>query len=437
MTQIHNQSPLDKHREKAEPLIKSLLSRATPLVDIATEVNRETGVRTSERSIRRAIERWNIEGPPSEANFERPGLKLENDRAELTSTPSDQLASPEDLMIERGLNPEDWEVKSMTINEWEGAPVKTDQSNGKVVNRLYRQLKINLVKKLKLSFPTPAESSDFRRAKIVAPKNVNGQLTVFTGDQQAPFHDRDLHERFLGWLKNNRPAKGVLIGDTVDFPDISRHRWNPEGTATVQECINAGYGIVRDYVEASPDTEWIALAGNHDERIRNTLLDQAARLYGVKRAEIEDTEEASVLSVAHLLRFDELGVHFVEPEGSYDQCQVNISPYLAARHGWLASKGSGSSALKTLEHLGYSVVVGHTHRQSLVHKTTHDIEGQPTTVAGVETGCMCRIEEGLGYAVAPDWQNGFATAHLWPDGKFKIDLATYVSDVLMWRDQRY
>jgi hypothetical protein len=239
-------------------------------------------------------------------------------------------------------------------------------------------------------------------------------------------------------LEENKPEEGILIGDTVDFPDISRHRLDPENNATVQECINSGYKVLRDYVKASPETRWTKLAGNHDERIRNTMIDMAEKMYNVKQAELEEDPNApSVLSIRHLLRLDELGIEYIEPNGEYAQCQVNISPYLAARHGWLAAKGSGSSALKTLEHLGYSIVVGHTHRQGHVHKTTHDINGDPTTLTAIETGCMCRVEGGLGYAVAPDWQNGFATATVYEDGKFKMDLATYVSNTLMWRDQRY
>jgi hypothetical protein len=160
-------------------------------------------------------------------------------------------------------------------------------------------------------------------------------------------------------------------------------------------------------------------------------------MYGIKRAEIEGQDEPSVHSIAHLLRLDELGVEFLEPHGSYEHSQVNLSPYLAARHGWLARKGSGASALATLQHLGYSIVVGHTHRQSLVHKTTHDINGELTTLAACETGCMCQIKDGLGYAVSPDWQAGFATATIWPNGRFKIDLATYVNGELLWRDKVY
>ena len=48
---------------------------------------------------------------------------------------------------------------------------------------------------------------------------------------------------------------------------------------------------------------------------------------------------------------------------------------------------------------------------------------------------MCRLD--LGYTVAPDWQQGFATATIYPDGTFKLDLATYVNNTLYWRDQRY
>jgi hypothetical protein len=55
----------------------------------------------------------------------------------------------------------------------------------------------------------------------------------------------------------------------------------------------------------------------------------------------------------------------------------------------------------------------------------------------VEAGCMCRIDGGLGYTVNPDWQAGFATAVVWPDGTHQIELATFVDGALRWRDQRY
>jgi hypothetical protein len=145
------------------------------------------------------------------------------------------------------------------------------------------------------------------------------------------------------------------------------------------------------------------------------------------------------------MRLDELGINVIDCNGSYEHGQVNLSNKLAVRHGWIARQGSGTSALATLEHLRYSVIVGHTHRQSIVYKTTFDIEGNLTTLVAAEAGCMCRVEQNVGpdrrrfpsYAPSPDWQQGFVTADIWPDGKFVLTPAVYVNKVLLYGDQRY
>jgi hypothetical protein len=414
-----SQSPLDEHHEYIESLVAKDYSQKQIVAAL-----KEKGVKTTSRSLVRAFSRWGLS--TQQVHGETPGVDVQGDKASVISQASPDLGDLDQIIKDRGLKPEEWDVTHITVNEWDSP-----------VGDTLKQLKVQLTRKKLHFFPQPATPSKTTKPK--APKNTHGELVVFTGDQQAPFHDRKLHQAFVSWLKKNKPAKGVLIGDTVDFPDISRHRLKPEQNATVQECINSGYQILKDYVDASPKTEWTKLCGNHDERIRNTLIDKAVELYGVKRAEIVGLEEASVLSVAHLLRLDDLGIYYLEPESSYEHLQINISPHLAARHGWIARKGSGASALQTLDHLGFSVVVGHTHRQGLVHKTTHDIDGASTTLAAAETGCMCQIQGGLGYSVAPNWQQGFSTAWVWPDGKFKIDLATYLpqDELLLWRDQQY
>jgi hypothetical protein len=424
-----NQSPLDEHKD----FILSLLDSNYNNHQIANAVTEDKNLPTTEASIRRALNRWGETSTAAATQLqtgpliERPGAEVTEDSAVVTSDVGVE-GDPAEIVRGRGLDPKDWEFDGITVNEWDG-----------VAGELQRQLKVRLSRKrdpMELLHPAVRSA---RPLKTKRPKALREGLVVFTGDQQAPYQDPDLHERFCSWLAQNKPEQGILIGDTVDFPDISRHRNRPESDATVQECINAAYGILEDYTDASPDTKWVKLCGNHDERIRNTLIDEVQQLHNLKRAELPDQIEPSVLSPAHLLRLDKLGIYYLEPEGSYEHVQVNVSPYLAARHGWVARKGSGASALATLDHLGYSVIVGHTHRQSLVHKTTHDINGQPTTLMAVEAGCMCRIDEGLGYAVAPDWQQGFATASVWPDGRFKLDLATYLSQdkQLLWRNQRY
>jgi hypothetical protein len=336
------------------------------------------------------------------------------------------LNDTENLLRERGFNPDDWEVAGAKINEWEG-PSEGGQTT-------YHQLKVSIVKKKLDMLIMPARSEgNYIRPRSSKQVDTDYRFVVLTGDQQAPFQDENLHELFCQWLRLNKPNEGVLLGDTMDFPEISRHRHKPEFAAATQECIDSGYQILRDYVASSEDTQWTKLPGNHDERIRNTFIDYMLDLHNLRQA----GDDQPLMSIPNLLRLDELGIDYIEPHGPYQFAQHNLSNKLSARHGWLVTKGAGASAHKTLEHLGYSVVVGHTHRQGHVHQTKFDIHGKPETLAGVESGCMCDISKGLGYAPNPDWQNGFATAIVYPDGTFKLDLAIYTNENLYYRDQRF
>lgn len=415
-------SPLDQHRTEVEGWVAEKLSYRQIIENLAA-----LGIPSSERSIRRALDRWGVARPAGQGKlFDDSGFTVEQDEATVTERPTFAYSHPDDLLKERGLDPEDWEVKSFTVNEW-------DSPTGDVL----KQLKAQCVRKKPFSVVLPADI-DLKVPAPVEPDKGKVRFVVLVGDQQAPFHDTHLHELFCGWLAENQPDEGILVGDSGDFNTISRHPDEPDWKADTQECVTSTGQIFYDYRVAHTPTKWKKIPGNHDERLRRVVIDRLADWYGLKPAEVPNLPELPPIHhPRHLLRLDELGIEYVEPRGSYDHAQVKLSPYLAVRHGWVARKGAGASALATLDQLGYSVAVGHTHRQSVVHQTKHDINGKPETRTAVETGCMCRIENGLGYAVAPDWQNGFATATIWPDGMFKLELATYVNGVLMYRDQRY
>lgn len=358
---------------------------------------------------------------------ERAGLKIDGDQAVLTSRPVAGIATPEDAIRARGLDPAEWEVKNLVVNEWDALGPGGEP-------RTMRQLKLYLSRRVAVKMVFPATAPDY-----VAPqkwRRDNGStLVVLCGDPQAPYHDPKMHDLFRQWLARNRPHHGVLIGDTVDFPSISRHKDNPEWHVSTQECINAGYLLLRDYVRASEGTRWRKLLGNHDERIRNELLNRAERLYAIRPADIPgEKPDNDALSIRHLLRLDALGIELVQPNGNYTHAQVKINEKLIVRHGWLVGKNSAQASLKALS---CSIVVGHTHKQRIEHRTVYDANGNATVLTGVETGCMCRIEAGLGYAVDPDWVNGFATASVWPDGSFHIDLAQYENGSLHWRKQKF
>lgn len=417
-----SQSPLDKHRKKVE----QLLLAGSSISDAVRQLKKK-GVNTSDQSIRRAIKRWgwehaSVEGEASE-------LRLDEDNLDVIGAPSAQWTTPEDLLRDRGLDPEDWANDSFRVSEWEdvGGGVKHS------LRAHYRRTKpVNWVWPAKFDSPPPVKKS--RKAKPTS----STRLVVFVGDQQAPYHDKNLHELFCQWLEYNHPDEGVHLGDLLDFPNISRHPTNPAWNATAQESLDAAYLIARDYVYSSPDTDWVMLEGNHEWRLKDKLLQTLPNFYGITPAEIPgEAKQEVVLSIPKLLHFDSLGIQYLHPNGKWTHAQHKVSDYLAARHGWLARKGSGATALETLKHMGHSIVVGHTHRQSIVTHTTYDIDGEPSTLTAAEAGAMCEIKEGLGHSVAVDWVQGFATATVHPDGRFRLEHGTYVNGELYWRDQRY
>ncbi len=437
--QFHQQSPLDK-----SPVLErviELIRKGEFNTSIANIVSQEFDLTATEASVRRFRKRHALQGPHRAAASY---TKIKNDVAEAMTPVQHNISplnDPDQMLRERGLDPLEWFIDQIGVNEWEGRTAEGDS----VTNH---QAKFIAKRKKPQALITPVRSEGWKpvRTKVPSPNQKGTQLAVICGDQQAPFHDVGLHDSFCQWLTVNQPHKGVVLGDLIDLPDISRHPDDPDNVASTNECLQAGYDILRDYVAASPNTEWEFLMGNHDQRIKTYILKNANRLYNLSRVRTEKQTEADyVFALEHLMRLDELGVRMVTTNGTYEDAQVTLSPHLAVRHGWLVRTGSGSTALKTLEKTGYSIVVGHVHRQSLIYHTTHDIDRKTTTLVGAEAGCMCRMdgqmdEQGRrfpSYQVLPDWQQGFCVARLFPDGKHHLSLATYVNNVLLWENQQF
>jgi hypothetical protein len=423
--------------------IKLYVASGDTNTTIVKKLNGAFGLKTSEAAIRRFRIRHNLPIP----GVEKASTKIDGDTATAATEPvasAPVLDDPDAMLRERGLDPAEWYIDSVTVNEWDGP-----QEGGNIVT--YHQAKFT-AKRLNPVRVHPPRTDGWTRPKTAYAHHADmgprvHKRIVVVGDQQAPYHDPNLHRLFLRWLEFNKPDQGVSLGDLYDFPDISRHPDDPENDASVNECLQTGYDILRGYVDASPETYWRKLIGNHDERIRNLLLKMkdTKPLYGLKRPDTPEEKGELVLELSHLARLDELGVEVVWPNGGYKLGQLVLSDKLAVRHGWLASKGSGSSALNSLRHLGYSIIVGHTHRQSVVHETKHEIYGETRTLTGVEAGCMCRVKQEMdesgrvwpSYAPNPDWQQGFVTVDIWEDGSFNIDTAKYVNGKLLYRNQCY
>ena len=122
-----------------------------------------------------------------------------------------------------------------------------------------------------------------------------------------------------------------------------RHRTpNPGWAATLQECIDSGTGCCATtwMPHRRPGALWIA--GNHEDRLRNAVLDNPRAAFGVTRAKYEpDEKDHAVLSLPHLLRLDELGIDFVGGQSEYQHYRHKLADTLAVRHGYLSKTGPG------------------------------------------------------------------------------------------------
>lgn len=336
------------------------------------------------------------------------------------------------LIRSRGLNPTEWVVVSAALNEWDSAL----KDGG--AQRL-RQWKVVLRRAPQVLMALPAKPVPRVKRKALKPLVSRPELIVVEGDHQCPYHDPNLHTASLYALeelaRKHHLREHVFLGDTGDFPTISRHANHPAAMASVNEVIQQTYNVLRDKAEAAPNVSRRKLKGNHDWRLESQLLEKAVHMYGIKPADI-DGPELPALSLQRLLHLDALGIELVEDPRGWEHGEIELVPGLAGlvvRHGWLTG---ANTAKRSLLKRGRSLIVGHTHSREHVYQwdPSADVERQ-AVVAG--TMSLCRDQRFPHFAVADNWLQGFVTVTRWPDHTFQIDHARWDGKQLVWRDKSW
>lgn len=340
--------------------------------------------------------------------------------AGVISAANDPTPAPwkaEDVIRAHGDDPEKVVILRQRGNRW-GTPEGPNH-----------QLRVDWIRKDEaLALPDPGKWTPPPKPK--KPDKRGERRVVLCGDHHAPLHDKTLHACFLEYLAATRPPEGIILGDLMDFATVSRFREREGFAHPVNECLQSAFEILRDYREASPDTEWTMLPGNHDARLHYALLDNVRELHKVMAAD----EEIPALDFRRLLHLDELGIAFVD--GDWESAKISLCRNLTVRHGYTVAKNAGDKMLNSLTR---STVQGHSHRLSFTYRTDHDddVDEPTTTRVAVEAGCMAEIADGLGHAIDPNWQAGFVEASIWPDGRFHLSPWVYVPGALLGPGRRF
>ena len=173
----------------------------------------------------------------------------------------------------------------------------------------------------------------------------------------------------------------VWQGDNGDFPEFSSHRSSPGYNGNTQITIDRCGTVAATQRIITPEAELVWIEGNHEARLTNALVDRMPALVGLSRA----GENAPVLSMQNLCRFDEAGVKYLD---GYPNGEFWANDGLRFEHGQRYASAKGATAPKYFSE-GVSTVFGHTHRQELVwDRQTH--RGETRNIFAGSAGCSCK-----------------------------------------------
>lgn len=271
----------------------------------------------------------------------------------------------------------------------------------------------------------------------IKPQIVDGwQSAVIIPDIQAgyfrladeslePTHDENAIEIALAVIRQVRPSLIVMVGDNADLPEFGKYRLSVAFQRTTQATIDR-LTILGAQLRAAagPDARIVWLAGNHEERLPNYILDNAVAAFGLKVGNAP--ESFPVLSIPYLCRFEE---HGIEYKPGYPAGSFWVNERLRVIHGDKVASG-GSTAHKYLSTEKVSVIYGHIHRREWAERTREDHDG-PRTIMAASPGCLARVDgavpstkggidlDGRPIVRHEDWQQGLAVVEFEPgDGRF-------------------
>lgn len=236
-------------------------------------------------------------------------------------------------------------------------------------------------------------------------KNKDGEF--------EPTHDERAINIALAVIRDTDPDEIILLGDNLDLPEMSKYRHSPSFAYTTQKSLDRAGVLVAQLRAAAPNARVRWLAGNHEERLVNYIMDNAKAAFGIKRA--NTPESFPVLSIPFLCWFEDHGIEYVP---GYPAGNLFLNQNIKIIHGTKVASG-GSTAHKYLNTQKVSVVYGHIHRREWAERTRDDWDG-PKTIMAASPGCLARCDgsvpstkggidlDGRPITIAEDWQQGLA-----------------------------
>ena len=295
---------------------------------------------------------------------------------------------------------------------------------------------------VKMVLPKPITKPDGYETAVILPDIQFGYYRDSNGDLVST-HDETALTIALNIVATSNPQLVVLVGDNMDFPEFGKYRLSPAFAQTTQASIDRATKFSAELRAAAPNADIVWLAGNHEERLPNYVLDNAKAAFGLRRGNTPDNWP--VLSVPHLCRFDEHRIRYL---AGYPASSYWINERIRVIHGDKVASG-GSTAHKYLATSKTSVVFGHIHRREWAERSREDYDG-PKTILAASPGTLAKTDgavpstkggidlDGRPLPIVEDWQQGLAVVTYQPgDGEFWYEQIPIHSGRAWWRGKLY
>lgn len=233
---------------------------------------------------------------------------------------------------------------------------------------------------------------------------------IALGDLHVPHHSPEAWRVALRVVEDLEPDVVALMGDMIDFYQVSRFQKLPSRQFQLQDDIDIAYDLMGQVRAAAPRARIFFTEGNHEDRLQRYLLTRAPELYCLRS-----------MTVPQLLRLSDFNI-------SYEN-KVNIDGVMFT-HGHIVRKYSGYTAKAMAEEYG-TVIFGHTHRLGIYYK--RDGRGE---VTAVENGCLCELSPEYITGVA-NWQQGFTVITTDRDQPAQFEQAKITDGKTMFRGRSW
>lgn len=229
--------------------------------------------------------------------------------------------------------------------------------------------------------------SDIGKKEQYKPFCLSKFPIAIASDMHMPYHDKEAVEAFLLHAEKIGAKTILFNGDCMDAYQVSQWVRDPRKRSFVSEVeqMKAFLASVR---QAFPDADIVYKEGNHEERYRKYLMQNAPALYGLEAAELPallgcKEQNITYVSNKHVIIIKKL--HILH---GHEYTFSISSPVNPARGLYMRAKKS--------------TICGHFHQTSEHSETS--IDGKLVTCWSV--GCLCDLHPE--YMPLNKWNHGFA-----------------------------